>query len=146
MLWLEGTAARDPAITASVAGMSALLDELYGDELDVLGSDRRSHSLAVGRKVAAFAHLVVASARSDLVAAATLHDIGYGHSATGFHPVDGARYLAKSGFSTVVCNLVVHHSASRVEAQERGIDQVVFHEFEVEQDLGPHMRSCGGRT
>jgi len=116
--------------------MSALLDELYGDQLGVLGSDRRSHSLAVGRKAAAFGHLVVASARSDLVAAATLHDIGYGHSATGFHPVDGARYLAKSGFSTVVCHLVVHHSASRVEAQERGIDQVVFHEFEVEQDLG----------
>lgn len=32
--------------------------------------------------------------RSDLAAAAVLHEIGYGHVDTGFHPLDRARFLS----------------------------------------------------
>ena len=67
--------------------------------------------------------------------AAVLHDIGYGHVESGFHPLDGARFLARAGFSAVVCNLVVHHSASTYEAEERGIDLAVYADFAVDQDL-----------
>jgi hypothetical protein len=109
---------------------------VYGDLLSVLSADRRAHSLAVGRKAEGVAARVRPAVRSDLVAAAVLHDIGYGHVDTGLHPLDGARFLAREGFSSTVCHLVVHHSASTYEAEERGIDLAVYREFVVDQDLG----------
>jgi putative nucleotidyltransferase with HDIG domain len=58
-----------------------------------------------------------------LVAAAWLHDIGYAPSAvqTGFHPLDGARYLAGLGVPERVVNLVARHSDAILEAELRGI-------------------------
>jgi hypothetical protein len=109
---------------------------LYPDLLASLTEDRRAHSLAVGVKAASVAGRVEASLRSDLVAAATLHDIGYAHVMTGFHPLDGARFLAGVGFSATVCHLVAHHTGSTYEADERGIDLSVYAEFSVERDLG----------
>jgi hypothetical protein len=72
--------------------------------------------------------------RADLVTAATLHDIGYGHPDTGFHPLDGARFLRRSGLSRTVCHLVAHHSASTYEAEERGIDLEAYAEFVADRD------------
>lgn len=115
--------------------MAQVLVEMFGDELSVLAADRRAHSLAVGRKTAGVADLVPAALRADLVTAATLHDVGYGHRVSGFHALDGARYLAAVGFSPVVCHLVVHHSASTMEAEERGLDLGLYDEFAVDQDL-----------
>ncbi len=106
--------------------------EVFDDLLSVLGSDRRQHSIAVGAKIASVAHVVPPHLRSDLIVAGTLHDIGYGHQASGFHAIDGARYLAKLGFSRLVCHLVAHHSASSDEAQERGISRSVFKEFQID--------------
>ncbi|WP_093357669.1 HD domain-containing protein [Pseudonocardia ammonioxydans] len=56
--------------------------------------------------------------------AAALHDIGYAPAAarTGFHPLDGARYLADLGISTRVVHLVAHHSCAIREARLRGVD------------------------
>jgi putative nucleotidyltransferase with HDIG domain len=56
--------------------------------------------------------------------AAWLHDIGYAQSlvSTGFHPIDGARYLRDlPQVPEVVCRLVAHHSGAAVEAEERGM-------------------------
>src|SRR4051812_12470414 len=101
-------------MTASKLGKIATVKadpaEVFGDLLSSLEPDRMQHSVAVGRKVASVAHLVPAHLRSDLIVAGTLHDIGYGQPISGFHPIDGARYLAKLGFSTMVCHLVAHHS------------------------------------
>ncbi|HEY5840607.1 MAG TPA: HD domain-containing protein [Mycobacterium sp.] len=107
---------------------------LFDDLLTGLTHRRQVHSRAVGRKAASFAMLVRAHLRADLVIAGTLHDIGYGHTATGFHPIDGARFLADQGFSEVVCHLVAHHSASSLEAEERGIDVEIFREFGISSD------------
>ena len=115
--------------------MAVTLVESYGDLLAALKDDRRTHSLAVGRKAEAAAAGIAPALRADLAAAAALHDIGYGHVESGFHPLDGARFLARAGFSAVVCNLVVHHSASTYEAEERGIDLAVYEDFAVDQDL-----------
>ena len=109
--------------------MAVALVESYGDLLSVLDDDRRAHLLAVGRKAASVADLVPPAQRADLVAAATLHDIGYGHPRLDFHPLDGARYLAGLGFSATVCHLVAHHSASTYEAEEREIDLAAYAEF-----------------
>jgi hypothetical protein len=60
--------------------------------------------------------------RSYLIAAAYLHDIGYAPSLidTGFHPLDGARYIRSFGHERLAC-LVAHHSEARFEAQLRGL-------------------------
>jgi putative nucleotidyltransferase with HDIG domain len=52
-----------------------------------------------------------------------LHDIGYAPSlvATGFHPVDGARFLRAQGTPEVVVSLVAHHSGAVFEAEQRGL-------------------------
>lgn len=109
--------------------------QVFGDVLAVLSEDRRAHSVEVGRKAASMAQLVPASLRSDLVAAATLHDIGYGHVDTEFHALDGASFLAGEGFSAVICSLVLEHSASRYEAETRGFDLAVYERFRVTSDL-----------
>lgn len=59
-----------------------------------------------------------------LVAAAWLHDIGYGPQVrvTGFHPLDGARFVRSQGFPPLVVSLVAFHSGAEVEAAVRGID------------------------
>lgn len=57
-------------------------------------------------------------------AAAWLHDIGYASTvrATGFHPLDGARYLRDVVVAdAMICRLVAHHTGALVEADERGI-------------------------
>jgi hypothetical protein len=58
-----------------------------------------------------------------LPAAAWLHDIGYapGVAETGFHPLDGARYLGGVGVPERVVNLVARHSFAILEAEFRGI-------------------------
>jgi hypothetical protein len=62
-----------------------------------------------------------------LVSAAWLHDVGYapGVVATGFHPLDGARYLAGLGVPERVVNLVARHSNAILEAELRGIGDLV---------------------
>jgi hypothetical protein len=63
------------------------------------------------------------SERELLVAAAYVHDIGYSPdlSATGFHPLDGARHLRSCG-QEELARLVAHHTNARHEAQLRGIE------------------------
>ena len=115
-----------------------MVADWFADLLTVLEDDRRAHLEAAGRKAAEAAQCVPPGLRPDLVAAVTLHDIGYGHPRLGFHPLDGAAYLAELGFSPVVCHLVAHHSASTIEAEERGIDLAAYAPFSVHRDdLGP---------
>jgi hypothetical protein len=58
-----------------------------------------------------------------LVCAAWLHEIGYAPSlvVTGFHPLDGARFLARAGASHRLAALVAHHSYAALEAGLRGL-------------------------
>ena len=59
-----------------------------------------------------------------LEAAAWLHDIGYSPEIadTGFHPMDGARYLRDVWHADeTLCRLVANHSRAIVEAEQRRI-------------------------
>jgi hypothetical protein len=113
----------------------------FTDLLGVLDDDRRAHSMAAGRRASSAVELVSPALRSDVVTAATLHDIGYGHPDLDFHPLDGAHYLAGLGFSEVVCHLVAHHSASTVEAGLRDIPLSAYRRFGVgREDLGQAHR------
>ena len=68
--------------------------------------------------------------------AAWSHDIGYAPrlAVTGFHPLDGARYLRSLGAPDRVVGLVAFHSAAAVEAEEFGVADELA-EFEDEQTL-----------
>ena len=59
----------------------------------------------------------------DLAAAAWLHDLGYAQllATTGFHPLDGARFLRSIGTNDLVTSLVAYHSGAAYEAEERGL-------------------------
>ncbi|WP_216905879.1 HD domain-containing protein [Nocardia noduli] len=105
--------------------MNEAMDEL----LSPLTKSRRAHSIAVGRRMERVAGVLPAELRDDAVAAAYLHDVGYGHSVLGFHPIDGARLLRSLNYSSVVCHLVAFHTAAEVEAEVRGLAAAVFDEF-----------------
>ena len=67
-----------------------------------------------------------------LEAAAWLHDIGYSPEvvATGFHPLDGARYLRDVEHADpMLCRLVANHSCAIVEAEERRLVDALSGEF-----------------
>jgi hypothetical protein len=58
-----------------------------------------------------------------LEATAILHDVGYAPeiAVTGFHPLDGAVYLAGLGAPERLVHLVAHHSCASLEAKLRGL-------------------------
>jgi hypothetical protein len=70
---------------------------------------------------------------ADLIeAAAWLHDIGYSPKLadTGFHPLDGARYLRDVEHADpMLCRLVANHSCAIIEAEERGLADAMLNEF-----------------
>jgi hypothetical protein len=76
----------------------------------------------------------VLGADADLLeAAAWLHDIGYapGLAVTGLHALDGARYLRDAKHAdTMLCRLVAHHSCAIIEAEARGLADLLVLEFE----------------
>lgn len=72
-----------------------------------------------------------------LASAAWLHDIGYAPDLadTGFHPLDGARFLRRIGVDDRLARLVAHHSCAVYEAQVRGLERELVEEFEAEQSV-----------
>jgi hypothetical protein len=67
-----------------------------------------------------------------LEAAAWLHDVGYASevAGTGFHPLDGARYLRDVEHADpTLCRLVANHSCAIIEAEERGLAEALSSEF-----------------
>ncbi len=104
-------------MTWTVARTRALAESCLGDM-----GDRWLHVQAVGRSAEELQArgLDISDA---VVMAAWLHDVGYGESVadTGFHPLDGARWLEEYGAPPGVVALVAYHSGARFEAEERGL-------------------------
>lgn len=92
---------------------------------DLLGSmaDRWRHTVGVAARAAELVTTVAEVDRELLVAAAWLHDIGYARPVadTGFHPLDGARYLDRLGWPRRIAALVAHHSGAHVPAEVLGV-------------------------
>ena len=82
-----------------------------------------------------------------LVSAAWLHDIGYAPAVlgTGFHPLDGARYLAGLGAPERVVNLVARHSNAILEAELRGLGDLLDLEAGT-LDIGPTRVVVDGKV
>ncbi|WP_156724721.1 HD domain-containing protein [Streptomyces apocyni] len=81
------------------------------------------HTQAVAERAREAADAVPGDERELLVAAAWLHDVGYAPELreTGFHPLDGARFLESRGASARLVRLVAHHSGATYEADQRGL-------------------------
>jgi hypothetical protein len=107
--------------------------ELAGGKL--AGLPRRwAHVQGVGRRAQVVAPLLSVEEGEMLIGAALLHDVGYAPDliVTGFHPLDGARYLRGVGGPDRLVNLVAHHSCATLEAELRGLSDELA-EFEDEK-------------
>jgi putative nucleotidyltransferase with HDIG domain len=96
------------------------------DELPI----RWQHVQAVARRASLLSR--AAGLDDQLIAsAAWLHDIGYATplTRTGFHPLDGARYLRDHGWGQQICALVAHHSDARRLAGRLGFGADLSVEF-----------------
>jgi putative nucleotidyltransferase with HDIG domain len=92
---------------------------------------RWKHCLGVAERARTIAPILGKDAEL-LETAAVLHDIGYAPdlAKTGFHPLDGARYLRDvAGADERVVNLVAHHSCAWMEAEARGLHDELVGEF-----------------
>ncbi len=108
--------------------------ELAGEKLAGVLPSRWAHVQGVGRRARVVAPLFSGEDCELLVGAALLHDIGYAPElvSTGFHPLDGARYLRGVGGTDRLVNLVAHHSCATLEAELRGLSDELA-EFEDER-------------
>ncbi|MGW0693560.1 HD domain-containing protein [Streptomyces sp. NPDC002738] len=110
---------------------------------------RWAHSLGVAKRARDLAPILGRDAEL-LQAAAVLHDIGYSPEVvvTGFHPLDGARFLRRQeGADERVVRLVAHHSCAVLEAEQRGLREELESEFELERpDLVDALVFCDMTT
>lgn len=111
-------------VTVNVDHARRIAEELLADVLP----RRWSHTIGVAAAAADLADVLAPENVATIVAAAWLHDIGYAPRliGTGFHPLDGAAYLAahtdrREVIPGEVINLVAHHTGAAVEARERGL-------------------------
>ncbi|WP_433230906.1 HD domain-containing protein [Actinomadura formosensis] len=99
---------------------------------------RWAHTKGVAGQARSLAPLL--GCQADLLeGAAWLHDIGYAPDLveTGFHPLDGARYLRDAhNAQPALCQLVAHHSCAILEARERGLSDTLTQEF---PPADPHL-------
>jgi hypothetical protein len=110
-----------PATVSAVptrAEAEAIARDLLGDE-----GTRLAHVCTAGSMAARLGVLFDADEAALLVAAATLHDVGYAPriAQTGFHPLDGALYLRSIGLPERLCSLVAHHSEADMLATQHGV-------------------------
>ncbi|MGI5436924.1 HD domain-containing protein [Streptomyces shenzhenensis] len=97
---------------------------------------RWAHSQGVAQRAAEVRRLVERDA-DLLAAAAILHDVGYAPrlAVTGFHPLDGARFLRdEHGAGKRLTRLVANHSFALLEAEERGLCEELATEFPLLDD------------
>lgn len=108
-------------VLSSARAAEELLHDLPGRLAHVAGV--AEHARAVSEALAVDQDVVVA--------AAWLHDIGYAPqvAATGFHPLDGARFATKAGYPPAVTSLIAYHSSAEIEAVERELYAELAAEF-----------------
>ena len=97
---------------------------------------RWTHVQAVAARAGQLASALFSSSEDAelFVAAAYLHDIGYAPelAVTGFHPLDGARFVRDAGWPEAAA-VVAQHTGARNEALLRGVD--LMDEFPFENTL-----------
>jgi HD domain len=110
---------------------------------------RWAHVQGVAARARSLAPALAAD-KELIEAAAWLHDIGYlaELARTGMHGLDGAYYLRDVHHANpMLCRLVAHHSCAIIEAEERGLADVLRGEFEAPpQPLADALTCCDMTT
>src|SRR5260370_129369 len=124
-------------------------EEIARKLLEIPLPRRWAHTEGVAAQARSLAPMLGGDA--DLLeAAAWLHDIGYSPDlvVTGFHPLDGARYLRDfDDASGMLGRLVAHHSCAVIEAAERGLADELSREFALpRRDLDDALIYCDMTT
>jgi hypothetical protein len=112
-----------PDYTSRTPTIDAARDIAAGHLAEALPR-RWAHVQAVGAKAERLGAVLFGTQDARLLAAAGwLHDIGYAPALakTGFHPLDGARWLREAGYGGQLVALVAHHSCAHKEAAVRGL-------------------------
>jgi hypothetical protein len=112
-----------PKGSAAAALATRLLHALDG---------RLAHSATVAAQIERVAGLVESEWSSPARDAAWLHDVGYHPDLvlTGFHPLDGARWLRDRRWPDETCRLVAWHTQSLEEASLYGLATELAAEFD----------------
>ncbi|MEV0662167.1 HD domain-containing protein [Actinomadura luteofluorescens] len=123
--------------------------ELARKHLETPLPRRWAHTQGVARQARTLAPIL--GDQADLLeAAAWLHDIGYAPNLvdTGFHPLDGARYLRdQTTACNALCRLVAQHSCAILEARERGLAETLALEFpQPDPELSRALTYCDMTT
>jgi hypothetical protein len=119
------------ALMEETETLSAWAERLARTLLERALPRRWAHIQGVAARARGLAPTLGADAEL-LEAAAWLHDIGYlpELAQTGMHGLDGARYLRDVHHAEpLLCRLVAHHSCAVIEAEERGLADVLTREF-----------------
>ncbi|MFB8005201.1 HD domain-containing protein [Nocardia sp. NPDC056000] len=109
---------------------------LARSELEMALPRRWAHSVGVARKALDLSRHLTCDSRL-LAASAILHDVGYSPNAavTGFHPLDGARFLRDEHHADErLARLVANHTFALLEAEERGLREQLAVEFPILDD------------
>ena len=111
----------ESTMSESRAGVAA---EAHWTAWRLLGrsGSRWQHTVGVANRAAELASRLGLNA-DVLHAAAWLHDIGYAEAVvvTGFHPLDGARYLAHHDWPRDIVGMVAQHSGALFVANALGL-------------------------
>lgn len=106
-------------------------EQIAREFLEIPLPRRWAHTRGVAARARVLAPIL--GEHADLLqAAAWLHDIGYAPrlAVTGFHPLDGARYLRdRQDAGELLCRLVAHHSCAATEAEERDLSDALIRAF-----------------
>jgi hypothetical protein len=136
----HATSVNVPPRLSSLGGMNTLAawaEHLARALLQEPLPRRWAHVQGVAARARSLAPVLGADA--DLLeAAAWLHDIGYtpGLAVTGLHALDGARYLRDAQHAdAMLCRLVAYHSCAIIEAEGRGLADILSLEFEPAPDV-----------
>ena len=124
----RGVTSRTPRFAAREESAAAAHATRLLEGLDT----RLDHSAAVAAQVGRVAGLVGPRWRAALEDAAWLHDVGYSPelALTGFHPLDGARWLRDHQWPAEACRLVAWHTEPLEEARLYGLADELAGEFD----------------
>jgi HD superfamily phosphodiesterase len=103
---------------------------------------RWAHTQGVAAKARALAGPLDGEDAAILEASAWLHDVGYSPALvdTGFHPLDGARFLRDHAHGDRrIWTLVAHHTGAVTEAEERGLLDPLVDEFPIASDRAQRL-------
>lgn len=112
VVWPSGGSSREAPAPSLEDARRLAHDLLIGE------GTRLAHVRTAGRIASRLGLLLPEGDAELLIAAATLHDIGYSPriAHTGFHPLDGGRFLVAEGFPPRLAGLVAHHSLAHLHA------------------------------